>query len=65
MTFRSCLGCKNAAKRHISHLRATTKLGPPPTDADKQEAPVAEELRRFALEGMADELEKPSEEEQS
>lgn len=40
-------------------------LGPPPAHADEQEAPIVEELRRLAFEGMADELENPSDEEQS
>jgi hypothetical protein len=40
-------------------------LGPPPTDTDEQEMPVMEKLRRFALEGVADKLENPSEDEQS
>ncbi len=35
-------------------------FGPPPAHADKQETPVVEKLRLFALEGMADELERPS-----
>src|SRR5271155_3599653 len=35
-------------------------FGPPPTHADEQETPVVKELRLFALEGMADELEGPS-----
>jgi len=39
-------------------------LGPPPADADKQEAPVAKEFRRFAFKSMADELEDPSDHEQ-
>ena len=40
-------------------------LGPPPADADEQESPVAEELRGLAFEGVADELEDPSHEEQA
>ena len=40
-------------------------LGPPPADANEQETPVAEELRGLAFEGVADELEKPSEEEKT
>src|SRR6202023_3591651 len=39
-------------------------LGPPPAHADKQETPVVEKLRLFALERMADELERPSHYEQ-
>jgi hypothetical protein len=37
-------------------------LGPPPADADEQEAPVVEEFRGLAFEGVADELEKPPKE---
>ena len=40
-------------------------LSPPPADADEQEPPVVEEFRRLALEGVADELENPSDEEQT
>src|ERR1700683_3021681 len=40
-------------------------LGPPPAHADEQETPVAEKLRRFALEGVADELENPSQNKES
>ena len=39
-------------------------LGPPPADADEKEAPVAEELGRLAFEGVANELEYPSDNEQ-
>jgi hypothetical protein len=39
-------------------------LGPPPADADEQETPVAKEFWRLAFEGMADELENPSEDEE-
>jgi hypothetical protein len=39
-------------------------LGPPPAEADEEESPVAEELRGLAFEGVADELEKPSKDEQ-
>ena len=38
-------------------------LGPPPADADEQKPPVTEEFRRLAFEGVADELEDPSEDE--
>jgi hypothetical protein len=54
-----------------SPLRMTTSLGfaldlgPPPANADEQETPVAEEFRGLAFEGVADELEKPSEEEKT
>jgi hypothetical protein len=40
-------------------------LGPPPADADKQEAPVVEEFRGLTFKGVADELEKPSQEKKS
>ena len=40
-------------------------LGPPPADAYEEETPVTEEFWRLAFEGVADELEKPSEEEKS
>jgi hypothetical protein len=39
-------------------------FGPPPADSDKKKPPVVEEFRWFAFEGVADELEKPSEYEQ-
>jgi hypothetical protein len=45
--------------------RFAVDLSPPPADADEQETPVVEEFRRLALEGVADELENPSHEEQS
>jgi hypothetical protein len=38
-------------------------LCPPPAHADEQESPVTEKFRRFALEGVADELEDPSDDE--
>ena len=46
---------KQAEKLHLA-----LNLSPPPTDADKQEAPVVKELGLFALEGVADKLERPS-----
>ena len=48
----------------VSRSGFAVDLGPPPADADEQETPVVEEFRRLALEGMADELENPSDEEQ-
>src|SRR5271167_304292 len=42
------------------HLCLAVNFGPPPTHADKQETPIVKELRIFAFEGMADELEGPS-----
>ena len=39
-------------------------LCPPPADADEEKAPVLKEFRRLALEGMADELENPSNDKQ-
>ncbi len=35
-------------------------LGPPPADADEEEAPIAEELGPLAFEGMAGKLGDPS-----
>jgi hypothetical protein len=46
------------------HLGAAADFGPPPADADEEESPVAEEFRWLAFEGVADELEDPSEHEQ-
>ncbi len=40
-------------------------LYPPPAHADKQETPVAEELRGLAFKGVAEELKQPSEDEES
>ncbi len=54
-----------------SRRRANAALGfavdlcPPPTDADEKETPVGKKFRRFAFEGMADELENPSKDKQS
>lgn len=45
-------------------LGAALDLGPPPADADEEESPVFEEFRRLAFEGMADELEDPSQDEE-
>jgi hypothetical protein len=39
-------------------------FGPPPAGADQQETPVGKEFRGLAFEGMADELENPSEDKQ-
>jgi len=44
-----------------SRLRAAADFGPPPADADEEESPVVEEFWFFAFEGVADELENPSE----
>jgi hypothetical protein len=41
-------------------LRAVADFGPPPADADEEESPVVEKFGLFALEGVADELEYPS-----
>jgi hypothetical protein len=38
---------------------------PPPADAYEEETPVAEEFRGLAFEGVADELENPSEEKEA
>lgn len=40
-------------------------LRPPPADAYKKKTPIMEELGCLALEGMADELKKPSKQEKS
>jgi hypothetical protein len=40
-------------------------LGPPPAGTNEQETPVMEEFRGLAFEGVADELENPSEEKKS
>jgi hypothetical protein len=40
-------------------------LSPPPTNADEQKSPVLKKLRRLSFEGMADELENPSQDKQS
>jgi hypothetical protein len=40
-------------------------LSPPPADADEKETPVRKEFRRLTFEGVADELENPSEDKQS
>ena len=39
-------------------------LGKPPAQADQQESRILEELRRLALEGVADKLQHPAEDEQ-
>ena len=40
-------------------------LGPPPADANEEEAPVGKKFWRLAFKGVADELENPSQDEQS
>src|SRR5205814_1813685 len=40
--------------------RSAADLGKPPSQADEEEAPVVEELRRLAFEGVTDELENPA-----
>ncbi len=40
-------------------------LGPPPAHAYEQEAPIVEELRRLAFEGVSDKLEDPSQNEEA
>ena len=47
----------------MSALGSARNLGPPPADADEEEAPVAEELRGLTFERVADELEDPSDHE--
>lgn len=44
----------------MAFSRFAVNLGPPPTHTDKQETPIVKELRFFALEGVADELQRPS-----
>ena len=46
------------------HLGSSVNLCPPPPDADKQEAPVVKELRRFTLKGVPHKLKQPSKREQ-
>ena len=46
-------------------LGFTLDFRPPPADAYEKETPVAKEFRGLAFEGVADELEKPSEEKKS
>src|ERR1700674_3825143 len=48
------------AGRSRRFSRLAVNLGPPPAHADKQETPVVKELRLFALERVAYELERPS-----
>ena len=48
----------------MSALGSALNLGPPPSDADEEEAPVAEKLRRLAFESVTDELEDPSDDEE-
>jgi hypothetical protein len=43
-----------------SSLRAAADFCPPPADADEEETPVVKEFGFFAFEGVADELENPS-----
>ena len=54
-----------ASKGEPDDLRFPVNLGPPPADADKKKTPVLEEFRWLAFEGMADELENPSHDEQT
>src|ERR1700730_17975897 len=48
-----------------ARLRLAVDLGPPPSHADKQKAPIVEKFRRFAFEGVADKLQHPSKDKQS
>ena len=52
----------------VSSLRTSgfaVDLGPPPADADEEETPVLKKFGRFAFEGMADELEDPSQDKET
>jgi hypothetical protein len=46
-------------------LSPAANFCPPPAHSDEQKTPVMKELRGFAFEGMADELERPSGQKQS
>jgi hypothetical protein len=52
-------------RHEIDRSGFAVDLGPPPADADEQEAPVVEEFGRLAFEGVANELEGPSHQKQS
>ena len=54
---------RSSERIFLTQIRASgfaVDLGPPPADAYEQETPVGKKLRRLAFEGMADELENPS-----
>jgi hypothetical protein len=51
--------------RWIKSSDPTADLSPPPTHSDKEEAPVVKKFGFFALEGMADELQYPSQQEEN
>ena len=44
---------------------SAAEFGPPPADSDEEETPVAEEFGGLPLEGVADELEYPADDEES
>jgi hypothetical protein len=46
-------------------LSPAADFGPPPADADEEESPIVEEFWFFTLEGVADELEDPSQQKKS
>ena len=48
-----------------ARLGFTADLGPPPADANEEEAPVAEKFGRLAFEGVTDKLKDPTDYEQS
>jgi hypothetical protein len=52
VTLRICLG-------------SSAHLGPPPTHAYQEKAPVLKKLRRFVLKGVSDELQKPTKDKQA
>ena len=64
-------GGMGASRRRARAPGPHTTLGfaldfrPPPADAYEEKTPVVEEFRGLAFEGVADELEKPSEKEET
>ena len=59
----SICGTSRSSKRIGYGSGFAVDFGPPPADADEEEPPIAEEFRRLAFEGVADELENPSDHE--
>ena len=51
------------ARAAVVRSPAPAQLGDPPAQADEQEPPVLEELGRFALERVPDELQRPADDE--
>src|SRR5579863_137128 len=54
----------SGARLAVTTSGLAVNLGPPPAYSDKQEPQIMKEFWLFALEGMADELERPSHEEE-